>query len=104
MPSAASLQVRIEGGAPPDAAWVEGHFPGRPIVPGALLLGYAAQALADAGVTLAAIWRLKFLRPLPPGRSFTVQVRPRSADAEILWLDGEAVIARASVILSADDR
>ncbi|MEX0759015.1 MAG: hypothetical protein WD100_05500 [Tistlia sp.] len=96
------LEIRLEGGAPADAPWVEGHFPGRPIVPGAVLLAYAARALAEAGFALVAIRRLKFLKPLPPGRTFTVQVRPRPEGAEILWRDGETTLAQASVTLSTD--
>lgn len=100
MAKAPHLQVRIEAGAPADAPWVEGHFPGRPIVPGAILLGYAVRLLAEAGFDLVAIRRLKFLQPLPPGQPFIVRVSPRLDGAEILWLDDHTIIARANIALS----
>jgi 3-hydroxyacyl-[acyl-carrier-protein] dehydratase len=101
--SATIWQQRINGGVPVDAACVEGHFPGKPIVPGAVLLGFAARLLAEYGFDLVTIRRLKFLQPLPPGRSFTVQARPKNSHAEIAWLDDDTVIARANVDLRAHD-
>lgn len=51
-----------------------GHFPGRPIVPGVLLLDWALAALQDAFPALASsdvspveLGTVKFLRPALPG-------------------------------------
>ena len=92
--------ITIEGGAPADAPWVAGHFPGRPIVPGAILLGHAARLLDDAGFDLLAVRRMKFLQTLPPGRTFSIEVRPRGSDAEISWIADDVLIARAHVALT----
>ncbi len=48
----------------------EGHFPGRPILPGVVLLAEALGALAAATSTGAADWSVesaKFARPVAPG-------------------------------------
>ncbi len=53
---------------PPDHAAFAGHFPGRPIVPGVILLDQAllhAQARWGAGPWTIA--QAKFLRPVGPG-------------------------------------
>lgn len=44
-----------------------GHFPGRPVVPGVLLLDRVAAALGRwRGQRVAALAQVKFLRPLLP--------------------------------------
>ena len=101
--SAVVWQRQIEGGVPVDAPCVDGHFPGKPIVPGAILVGYAAKLLAEHGYELWMVRRLKFLQPLSPGRSFTVQASPGTDRAEIVWLDGDTVIARCNVEIRALD-
>ncbi len=51
-----------------------GHFPGAPMVPGALLLAAALDALglARAGLEIASA---KFLHPVPPGAEVEVSHR-----------------------------
>ena len=52
-----------------------GHFPGRPIVPGVVMLASIRAELArcQPGLVISGIRKLKFLRPLAPGESFVVQ-------------------------------
>jgi len=58
-----------------------GHFPGRPIVPGALLL----QSILDAAAThfpaavVCGVKRIKFQRVLAPGEGFWLQFDPAGA-------------------------
>ncbi len=60
---------------PADAAFFAGHFPGRPIVPGVLLLDQAilyAEACQGGGARRWQIAQAKFFRPVAaaaPGRS-----------------------------------
>jgi 3-hydroxyacyl-[acyl-carrier-protein] dehydratase len=54
----------------------DGHFPGRPIVPGAVLLDEVLTAVADAcGLSPrhVCIEQAKFLRPLAPGSTLTIE-------------------------------
>jgi len=53
---------------PADHPSLPGHFPGRPVVPGVVVLDKVMQALAQRGIAPPA-WRLahvKFLHPLLP--------------------------------------
>lgn len=52
-----------------------GHFPGRPIVPGALILERVLQAAAAnfADAAACGVRRIKFLRPLSPEEAFWVE-------------------------------
>jgi 3-hydroxyacyl-[acyl-carrier-protein] dehydratase len=51
---------------PPDHPALPGHFPGRPIVPGVVLLDCIAAALERTGDRLTHIGVVKFLAPLGP--------------------------------------
>ena len=59
-----------------DHPMLAGHFPGHPIVPGAWLLAWvvaaATRRLAAEGESrsIAAVKRVKFLRPLAPDQAF----------------------------------
>ena len=90
--------IAIPGGIPAGAACLDGHFPGNPIVPGAVLLGHAARHLAGQGVTLTGVQRMKFLRPLAPETGFDIRLDPARRLLE--WRAGEVVLARAQVALS----
>jgi len=60
----------VERGFPPDHASAPGHFPGNPIIPGALLLSEVLRAIeTDLGNTLCPfqIKSAKFLHPVRPG-------------------------------------
>jgi 3-hydroxyacyl-[acyl-carrier-protein] dehydratase len=56
-----------------------GHFPGNPIIPGALLLDHALRAIG-AGTPLE-IQVAKFLRPVRPGE--TVEIRWHDQDGTV---------------------
>jgi 3-hydroxyacyl-[acyl-carrier-protein] dehydratase len=60
----------IERVFPADHPALPGHFPGNPIIPGAILLSEAAQAIAS-GLAPAPgplqVRSAKFLRPVRPG-------------------------------------
>jgi 3-hydroxymyristoyl/3-hydroxydecanoyl-(acyl carrier protein) dehydratase len=82
------LALRDDGGAreltlrvPEQHACFEGHFPGRPIVPGVELLHWAVCALADwqqRELDVCALEALKFRRPLLPGETFSLRLAPAS--------------------------
>jgi 3-hydroxyacyl-[acyl-carrier-protein] dehydratase len=68
------VQQSVEIQFPADHATAAGHFPGNPIIPGALLLDEVLQAIvthADGGKDIA-IRSAKFFRPVRPGDSVTL--------------------------------
>ena len=52
---------------PADHPAFPGHFPGRPIVPGVVLLDKLVQAVEAGGRKVNAIGSAKFLNPVGPG-------------------------------------
>lgn len=93
---------QVPGGIPATAPCLDGHFPGDPIVPGAVLLGHAALGLARAGLTIAALRRVSFLHPLRPDQDFAIAVRRQGQGAEIRWTAAGTLLALARVTLSTD--
>ena len=56
---------------------VEGHFPGNPIVPGAVLLDEILHAIARSRGQSATAWLVKsakFLRPVRPGDELEIEL------------------------------
>lgn len=78
-----------------------GHFPGRPIVPGVVLLDRIAAALERAGgKRLARIDAVKFLAPLAPEQSAELTIvrdgarlRFRIERGDVVVLSGEGTLA-----------
>ena len=83
---------------PRDHPCLAGHFPGRPIVPGVLLLEHVLAAIAAVHGPLHAqhLPQVKFLRPLLPGEPARVEFESLAADApgarrwRFRILDGDA--------------
>ena len=58
-----------------------GHFPGRPIVPGVLLLAQVESALRERGLRVVECTRVKFVAPVPPAQPFILDVALGDLDA-----------------------
>lgn len=76
----------------------DGHFPGNPIIPGAVLLAETLQAIADsAAIRLAPcqIKSAKFFQPVRPGDRMLIDFA-QSSPGEIRFtcaVDGKTVLA-----------
>ena len=74
-----------------------GHFPGNPIIPGAVLLNEAVQAIStvlDASLSVVHIRSAKFLRPTRPGERVVIEFS-RTAQGEIRFectVEGKSVL------------
>lgn len=82
--------MRIALSVAPDHPVFAGHFPGRPMVPGALLLDLARLASARVlGVRVTGVAAAKFHSPLLPGEALELEL---DAARFTLW-SGERTIA-----------
>jgi 3-hydroxymyristoyl/3-hydroxydecanoyl-(acyl carrier protein) dehydratase len=73
-----ALAVDLALTVPRDHPAFEGHFPGRPILPGVCLLAEAMASLEAATATGARDWRVesaKFTSPVEPGAALAIAHR-----------------------------
>lgn len=87
-----------------------GHFPGRPVVPGVVVLDRVLAAIESAHGPLGALRlpQVKFVHPLLPGEEARVEIEPvatgpvATEDAPTRWrfrvLRGDTVIASGDVL------
>lgn len=80
-----------------------GHFPGRPVVPGVVLLDRVAAALARwrGGACIAGLPQVKFLRPLLPEQTAELWLEDDGKSIRFRIEHAQAVIASGSVELAA---
>ena len=60
---------------PADHPCLPGHFPGRPVVPGVVLLDQVMQAARAAGLDADSLPSAKFLAPIGPAQEVTLLLR-----------------------------
>ena len=95
--SAPPDQVAARFAVPADHPALPGHFPGRPVVPGVLLLDAVLRA---AGVAEGRVLRAKFIAPVLPGEEVEIVLARRGGgDPERL---GFACHCRGRVVLSGE--
>jgi 3-hydroxyacyl-[acyl-carrier-protein] dehydratase len=97
--------MHLADGISPDHPALSGHFPGNPIVPGALLLQRIENALQKLypGERVLGMDRVKFVAPAPIGRDFDIVFKERGTDSVgveasfegRVILTGAAVLARS---------
>jgi 3-hydroxymyristoyl/3-hydroxydecanoyl-(acyl carrier protein) dehydratase len=66
----------------PDHPCLAGHFPGRPVVPGVVVLEHVLEAIEAANGPVGAVRlpQVKFLRPLLPGQMAEIEIDTASPD------------------------
>ena len=91
------MKFRIEH----DHACLPGHFPGRPVVPGVVVLDQVYAAIEAArGAPLAAcrLPQVEFLQPLLPGEEAEVELEGAAPRWRFRVLRGDALIASGEVV------
>jgi 3-hydroxymyristoyl/3-hydroxydecanoyl-(acyl carrier protein) dehydratase len=94
--------VRISASHPA----LPGHFPGRPIVPGAVLLQCVIEAAAQAnpGRAVAGVRRIKFLSMLSPEQPFSIEFeQPGASGVRFRVQSAGAVIADGQLMFRTVD-
>ncbi len=77
-----------------------GHFPGAPVVPGALLLAAALEALGEAGGGVE-IAQAKFLQPVGPDTAVEVSCEATASGALRLELRAGGRLVASAVLGNA---
>ncbi|MCL1635036.1 hypothetical protein M2650_10385 [Luteimonas sp. SX5] len=97
-PAVASLEFRIPAGHPS----LPGHFPGRPVVPGVVLLDKVLEAIENTGAPLGALRlpQVKFVQPLLPEQTATIELQADAPRWRFRILRGDALIASGEVAIA----
>ena len=95
----APVEIRI----PADHPVFAGHFPARPIVPGAMLIDrVAAAATAATGCNVTGVAAAKFLQPVGPGEPLCVRFDQEAGDRLRFEVRGAAaVVAKGALWIAA---
>jgi len=74
----------------PDDPCLDGHFPGRPLVPGVVLLDAVLSRIGPAGDLM--VESVKFLRPVLPGQEVAITLSGTGRVAVSAAVDGTPVL------------
>ena len=82
-----------------DSAFLDGHFAGNPIIPGAVILGYLAAQLATIDLAIAKVARMKFHRLLRPSVPIEITITSAGGKARAEFCGQDGIVASASLTL-----
>jgi 3-hydroxyacyl-[acyl-carrier-protein] dehydratase len=79
---------------------LSGHFPGRPIVPGVVLLDRVVEAIEESHGPLPPLRlpQVKFLKPLLPGQPATVELHGEAPRWRFRVLSGADLLASGEIV------
>lgn len=82
-----------------NARFLDGHFKDNPLVPGAILIGYAVARLREQGYDVERFLRVKFFGKLRPEVPFEISCQLGENAAKLVWRTGDDVLVEARVQL-----
>jgi len=85
---------------PADHPSLPGHFPGRPLVPGVVLLDHVIAAIEAGHGPLPALGlpQVKFLQPLLPGEEAHIEITGAAPRWRFRVLRGDTLLASGDVV------
>lgn len=88
---------------PHDHPSLPGHFPGRPLVPGVVLLDRVVAAIEAAYGPLGPVRlpQVKFMQPLLPGETARVELEGEAPRWRFRILRGDNVLATGDIVAAA---
>jgi 3-hydroxymyristoyl/3-hydroxydecanoyl-(acyl carrier protein) dehydratase len=87
----------------PDHPSLPGHFPGRPLVPGVVVLDRVIAAIEAQQGALGPVRlpQVKFMQPLLPGEAARIELEGAAPRWRFRVLRGETLIASGDVVAGA---
>jgi 3-hydroxyacyl-[acyl-carrier-protein] dehydratase len=83
---------------PTDHACFNGHFPGNPLVPGALLLRWMIEQLARHNLVITEIKQCKFLHIVKPGDQLRFLVSHHHDKLNVNIVCADTLVAKATCL------
>lgn len=68
-----------------------------------MLLALAAKELAERGMLVTRLGRIKFIEPLLPGRPLGMSFELSGERVKVTWRDGSCLLASAQMTVTTDD-
>ncbi len=95
-------EPRVEMRIAADHPSLPGHFPGKPVVPGVVLLECVIAAAREryAGIRITGVANTKFLQPLLPEQAFEILLERGETLLKFRCLSAGAVLAQGSLSLA----
>lgn len=84
--------ARVRFVAPASLEYFAGHFPGFPVLPGVIQIGWVqhlAEKLFARRFTVTGMHRIKFMRIVRPGHEVTLELRLEGARINFRYSDAE---------------
>ena len=87
----------------PDHPSLPGHFPGRPLVPGVVLLDHVVAAIeaAHGAPGPLRLPQVKFMQPLLPGEQACVELEGATPRWRFRVLRGDTLLASGEIVAGA---
>ena len=100
MPTASPHNPRMYFVIEPDHPSLPGHFPGRPLVPGVVLLDRVVAAIEAAHGSLGPLRlpQVKFVQPMSPGEQARIELEGDTPRWRFRILRGETLLASGEVV------
>ena len=95
--------VEIEQAIDADLPAFDGHFPGAPVLPGAVLVALVLRAIAERPAWARkagpqpCVQQVKFLAPVGPGQTLTIRLDDTARAIAFSVRRGNAVVARGQL-------